>query len=69
MYQNLKIAITDEVQLKAVCDVLESMGYKLIDTFKKQKWIYATESKSIWFANIDIYNGELTTLAELKEML
>ena len=26
-YQNLKIAITDEVQLKAVCDVLESMEY------------------------------------------
>lgn len=27
MFDNLKIAITDEVQLKAVCDVLESMGY------------------------------------------
>lgn len=27
-FQNLKIAITDEVHLKAVCDVLESMGYK-----------------------------------------
>ena len=27
-FQNLKISITDEVHLKAVCDVLESMGYK-----------------------------------------
>lgn len=27
MFDNLKIAITDAVQLKAVCDVLESMGY------------------------------------------
>ena len=65
MYKNVKIAITDEVQLKAVCDVLESMGYKIIDTFKKQKWVYATESKSIWFANIDIYSGELNTIADL----
>ncbi|MEG0197800.1 MAG: hypothetical protein RR676_11460 [Acinetobacter sp.] len=26
-FKNLKIAITDETHLKAVCDVLESMGY------------------------------------------
>lgn len=35
-FQNLKIAITDEVHLKAVCDVLESMGYKS-DTRSKNK--------------------------------
>lgn len=28
MYQNLKIAITDDTHLNAVCDVLESMGFK-----------------------------------------
>lgn len=28
MYKNMKIAITDEVHLKAVCEVLESMSYK-----------------------------------------
>ena len=28
MYKRMKIAITDEVQLKAVCDVLESIGFK-----------------------------------------
>lgn len=28
-FKNLKIAITDETHLKAVCDVLESMGYEL----------------------------------------
>lgn len=27
-FKNLKIAITDETHLKAVCDVLESMGYE-----------------------------------------
>lgn len=32
MYKNMKIEIIDEVQLKAVCDVLESMGYK--NTYK-----------------------------------
>lgn len=26
-FKNMKIAITDEAHLKAVCDVLESMGY------------------------------------------
>ncbi|MEG1695573.1 MAG: hypothetical protein RR282_00590 [Acinetobacter sp.] len=29
-FKNLKIAITDETHLKAVCEVLESMGYKRI---------------------------------------
>lgn len=28
MYKRMKIAITDEVQFEAVCDVLESMGFK-----------------------------------------
>lgn len=27
MFDNLKIAITDEAQLKAVCDVLKTMGF------------------------------------------
>lgn len=38
MYQNMKIAITDEVQLKEVCDVLQSMGYKkdLTQEYKKK---------------------------------
>lgn len=30
MYQNLKIAITDEVQLKAVCGVLKTMKYRKV---------------------------------------
>ena len=28
-FKNLKIAITDETHLKAVCEVLESIGYRL----------------------------------------
>lgn len=39
MYKNMKIEITDEVQLKAVCDVLERMGYKKFDEAEKPKFI------------------------------
>ena len=29
MFKNMKIAITDEAHLKAVCDVLRSIGYSV----------------------------------------
>ena len=29
MFKNMKIAITDETHLKAVCDVLRSIGYSV----------------------------------------
>lgn len=41
MYQNMKIEITDEVKLKAVCDVLQSIGYEEIDKIREwDKFIY-----------------------------
>lgn len=43
MHQNLKIAITDEVQLKAVCDVLESMGYKPYQPSPNNECVYTWE--------------------------
>lgn len=36
MYQNMKIEITDEVQLRAVCDVLDSMGFT--DFYDSKNW-------------------------------
>ena len=39
-FQNLKISITDEVHLKAVCDVLESMGYKYISKRSQSNYVY-----------------------------
>ena len=39
MFKNMKIEITDEVQLKAVCDVLERMGYTKWDEAEKPKFI------------------------------
>lgn len=41
MFKNLKIKILDEQHLTAVCDVLESMGYK------KQAW-FTDSPKYIW---------------------
>ena len=43
-FKNLKIAITDETHLKAVCDVLESMGYSeglsvSFDNNYEYKWV------------------------------
>ena len=43
-FKNLKIAITDETHLKAVCDVLESMGYSeglsvAFDNNNEYKWV------------------------------
>jgi len=68
MKKNMKIAITPEQPLDEIVVELERIGYKQIGIFKNQKWVYVTESGSLWFANIPIYSGELTTLAELKEM-
>lgn len=36
MYQNMKIEITDVVQLMAVCDVLGSMGFT--DFYDSKNW-------------------------------
>lgn len=49
-FKNMKIAITDEVHLKAVCDVLQSMGYdKPFQTFDDSE-----------ITNVECYdNGEL----------
>ena len=68
MFENMKIEINSEQPLDEVVKELEHLGYKIIGAFKSQKWVYATESGSVWFANIPIYGGELTTLAQLKQM-
>lgn len=72
MFNNLKIAITDAVQLKAVCDVLESMGYRLVCVFTNTKWIL-TKSQGIYMG-IDDSLGDApnhfiaTTLTDLLAM-
>lgn len=69
MLDNLKIAITDAVQLKAVCDVLESVGFKcgFKSEVKMTKHI-ETYSDGVY----DMYcfndNGCNTTLTDLLAM-
>lgn len=43
MYKNMKIAITDEVHLNAVRDVLESMGYKPYQPSLNNECVYTWE--------------------------
>lgn len=42
-FKNMKIAITDEVQLKAVCDVLQSMGYNPYQPSPSDECVYTWE--------------------------
>ncbi|MFM2332318.1 MAG: hypothetical protein RIQ74_1141 [Pseudomonadota bacterium] len=71
MYKNMKIAITDEVQLKAVCDVLESMGFKLgfeseIKTTKHIK-AYSDGVYDVYCFNVSGCNTTLTDLLTLRD--
>lgn len=71
MYKNMKIEITDEVQLKVVCDVLESMGYvRTQKNYLGVNIIVTDDDGEYWFfINDSLLDGfSLTTLAELKEM-
>lgn len=60
MFKNMKISITDEAHLKAVCGVLESMGYK------KQAW-FTDKPNYIWCnkkGNMSSFLHEPTGLGE-----
>lgn len=74
MFDNLKIAITDEVQLKAVCDVLQSMGYGYCGIDKNDKWI-GTSFKNKQFTTFTTFATDvcfsdevLITLTDLLAM-
>lgn len=67
-FDNLKIAITDEVQLKAICDVLESMGYiKELTTSYKPKSIctYGDGTYHVYMRVVEHKIGDLATLTDL----
>lgn len=57
MFDNLKIAITDAVQLKAVCDVLESVGYEAwnMGDYKTEMIIAWEDGK---YSNFDEYETD-----------
>lgn len=67
MYKNMKIEITDEVQLNAVCDVLKSMGYvRCYKTELDINFVIAFHDKTFGLFTNDISDEEdLTTLTDL----
>ena len=72
-FKNMKIAITDEVHLKAVCEVLESMGYEQDDITYDKVITVCTWSLSRTYDcyNMDLvchYHDEIVTLTDLLKM-
>lgn len=65
MYQNLKIAITDEVQLKAVCEVLESMGFECERESENPNMIITSNKGDRYIAICVVYPRGTTTLTNL----
>lgn len=79
MFKNMKIEITDETHLKAVCDVLESMGYHksggLWSNFGNTTTMVCvnTYGEMMNLVGIDVHYDklnkyELTTLSDLLKM-
>lgn len=67
-FKNMKIAITDEVHLKAVCDVLESMGYVLDAVHEIDNFIHTYKRGCFKGFYSDLHWGEIVTLSDLLRM-
>lgn len=71
-FKNMKIEITDKVQLKAVCDVLQSMGYdKPFQVFDDNeiKNVECYDDGRLAKYGFDLGdNGETVTLTDLLAM-
>lgn len=68
-FKNMKIEITDEVQLKAVCDVLQSMGFKCANLGNENSgWdVLIYPSIRSWCQSM--YSGNLYEPATLTDLL
>ena len=72
MFKNMKIAITDDVHLRSVCEVLESIGYEQeFETSAKQfartvstcvGGLYGVFSYEAW-----VYDTTLTDLLRIRD--
>ena len=68
-FKNLKIAITDETHLKAVCDVLESIGYKFVGYFDDlDRFIQTFEDGEYCGFMSDQPSDETVNLSDLLKM-
>ncbi|MEG2271520.1 MAG: hypothetical protein RSC05_04545 [Acinetobacter sp.] len=71
-FKNLKIAITDETHLKAVCDVLESMDCWLNcgdGSNKLAKWVIVVKSGRYDIYNNDRASGDWAQTITLSDLL
>ena len=71
-FKNMKIAITPEQPLDEVVMELERLGYQ-INGWLENRIIRSVKTNHFGlysgdFFDVDIIQGDLTTLAELKEM-
>ena len=68
MFKNLKIAITDETHLKAVCEVLESIDYK--SSYETSNSVVAVHTDSFGYYHKISIMGEsnLVNLSDLLKM-
>ena len=68
MFKNMKIEITDELHLKAVCEVLESMGYHGVRANLNSVLITSEFGKfsAVPYCTSELYS--LTTLTDLLKM-
>lgn len=69
-FKSMKIAITDEVHLKAVCDVLESMGYRKSHEGSQANFVFTIPDGSYWIDtnNQPVFNGYEITLTDLLRL-
>lgn len=71
-FKNMKIEITDGVQLKAVCDVLQSMGYKRNNKQRRGRvrYVIADDDGVVtnWFRDTDFDFYKPTSLTDLLAM-
>lgn len=68
MFTNMKIAITDEAHLRAVCEVLISIGYKVwgVGLGGKPKWVAASDiGNATTFTNDMNPQYSIVTLSDL----
>ena len=69
-FKNMKIAITDETHLKAVCDVLRSIGYSVWAAgLGASNWVVTSKAGNARTFGLDACpDNTLVTLSDLLSM-
>lgn len=69
MHKNMKIEINEQQPLDEVVKILKAKGYEQKFEIHEDDNLIGTDTNGFYFATTIFYlHGEITTLAELKEM-